>query len=119
MLFKTRAEMLYWLQHARSSRAFCISDKARIASILNSFKNEDTFYPLLVSVFTKGFSIYKLYKSRKSWQKVFNLEIYVNLSSSKRLNETETETLTIIFACFSLRRQSREKRLNGANIFVL
>ena len=109
--------MLYWLQHARSSRAFCISDKARIASILNSFKNEDTLYPRLVSLFTKGFSIYKLYKSRKSWQKVFNLEIYVNLSSSKRLNETET--LTIIFACFSLRRQSRVKRLNGAIIFVL
>ena len=109
--------MLYWLQHARSSLAFCICDKARIVSILNGFKNEDTFYSRLVSLFTKGFSLYMLYKPRKSWQKVFNLEIYVNLSSSKRLNDTET--LTIIFACFSLRRQSRVKRLNGANIFVL
>ena len=34
-----------------------ISDKARIASILNSFKN-DLFYTHLVSLFAKEFSIY-------------------------------------------------------------
>ena len=33
-----------------------ISDKARIASVLNSFKN-DPFYTHLVTLFTKEFSI--------------------------------------------------------------
>ena len=36
---------------------YFISDKARIASILDSFKN-DPFYTHLVSLFAKEFSIY-------------------------------------------------------------
>ena len=45
-----------------------IADKARIASVLNSLKN-DPFYAHLVTLFTKEFSIYMLYKPRKSRQK--------------------------------------------------
>ena len=45
-----------------------ISDKARIASVLNSFKN-DSFYTHLVTLFTKELLIQMLYKPRKSKQK--------------------------------------------------
>ena len=43
-------------------------DKARIASILNSFKS-DPFYTHLVSLFAKEFSIQMLYKPRNLRQK--------------------------------------------------
>ena len=42
-----------------------ISDKARIASVLNGFKN-DPFYIHLVNLLAKEFSIQMLYKPRKS-----------------------------------------------------
>ena len=55
----------YYLKHEHECFIRCktrgaaerfISDKARIASVLNSFKN-DPFYTHLVTLFTKEFSI--------------------------------------------------------------
>ena len=48
-----------------------ISDKARIARILNGLKN-DPFYIHLVSLFAKEFSIWMLYTPKKSKQKFCN-----------------------------------------------
>ena len=59
------ANYMYYLKHehecfirykTRGAAERFISDKARIASVLNSFKN-DPFYTHLVSLFTKEFSI--------------------------------------------------------------
>ena len=56
---------MYYLKHehecfirykTRGAAERFISDKARIASVLNSFKN-DPFYTHLVTLFTKEFSI--------------------------------------------------------------
>ena len=43
----------------------CISDKARIVSVLNDFLT-DSFYTYLVYLFIEEFSMYLLYKPRKS-----------------------------------------------------
>ena len=68
---------MYYLKHEhecfigykmRGAAERFIADKARIASVLNSLKN-DTFYTHLVTLFTKEFSIQMLYKPRKSRQK--------------------------------------------------
>ena len=57
--------VMYYLKHehecfirykTRGAAERFISDKARIASVLNSFKN-DPFYTHLVTLFTKEFSI--------------------------------------------------------------
>ena len=54
VLFNKRAGVLYRI-YSRGEAEWFISDKARIASILNSFKN-DPFYTHFVSVFAKEFS---------------------------------------------------------------
>ena len=68
---------MYYLKHEhecfirykmRGAAERFIADKARIASVLNSLKN-DPFYTHLVTLFTKEFSIQMLYKPRKSRQK--------------------------------------------------
>ena len=56
-----------------------ISDKARIASVLNSFKN-DPFYTHLVTLSTKELSIQMLYKPRNLTQKFCeNLRVFYHL----------------------------------------
>ena len=65
MQAKQRVDGKYYLKHehecfirykTRGAAERFISDKARIASVLNSFKN-DPFYTHLVTLFTKEFSI--------------------------------------------------------------
>ena len=55
------------IKHEAQPRVL-ISDKARIASVLNSFKN-DSFCTHIVTLFTKELLIQMLYKPRKSKQK--------------------------------------------------
>ena len=64
-LFLSIGRFKYYLKHeheccirykTRGAAERFISDKARIASVLNSFKN-DPFYTHLVTLFTKEFSI--------------------------------------------------------------
>ena len=61
-----RVYVMYYLKHEhecfirykmRSAAERFIADKARIASVLNSLKN-DPFYTHLVTLFTKEFSIW-------------------------------------------------------------
>ena len=67
VVFNLRAGVLYQIK-TRGAAERIISDKARIASILNGSKN-DPFYTHLVSLFAKEFSIKMLYTPRKSKQK--------------------------------------------------
>ena len=87
---KTNKDIIYkyYLKHehecfisykTRGAAERFIPDKARIASVLNSFKN-DPFYTHLVTLFTKEFSIWMLYKPRKSRQTFCeNLRVFYHI----------------------------------------
>ena len=65
---------MYYLKHeqecfigykTRGEAERFISDKARIASVLDGFKS-NSFYTHVISLFTKKFSKYMFYKPRNS-----------------------------------------------------
>ena len=55
-----------------------IADKTRVASVLNSLKN-DPFYIHLVTLFTKEFSVWMLYKPKSSQKFCENALVFYHI----------------------------------------